>query len=104
MAWEHGRYYTQTVRFKGVRVRKYFGRNALAYFIAADDVVRRSLRQAAAGETRARNAAWADLDCRALALEYLAKAVVGALLTASGHHAHKGQWRKRRARGSGPAT
>lgn len=100
VAWEErargGRYYTRSRREDGRVVREYVGTGEVAeLFARADATVRLERERRAAGE-REELERLEDLAAPVAELCELAEAITRAHLIASGHHKHKGEWRRGR--------
>jgi hypothetical protein len=95
MAWEkrgNKRYYYRKVRQGDRVVSEYVGAGELAGTYAHLDALERQLRQA---ERRTRRELRA-LDAQLNDVCDLIRALTYATLLTTGHHTHKGQWRKKR--------
>lgn len=95
MGWErrgNRRYYYRKRRQGGQVVSEYVGAGELAETTAALDALERDLRQAEQRRWEAIQAADAQVD----QVADLVQALIHAILLATGHHTHKGQWRKKR--------
>jgi hypothetical protein len=95
MGWEqrgNRRYYYRKRRQGGQVVSEYVGAGDLAAADAALDALERELRQAQQRRLAAIQAAGAQVKevCD------LIQTMIYAVLLATGHHTHKGQWRKKR--------
>ena len=95
MAWEqrgNTHYYYRKVR-QGDRVySEYVGSGPLARACADLDEFERQLRQAERAKRETLRALDAELD----SVSGLIRALTHAALLSTGHHTHKGQWRKKR--------
>jgi hypothetical protein len=95
MGWEqrsNQRYYYRKRRQGDRVVSEYVGTGELAAAAATLDALERELRQA----ERQRWAAIREADAQVQEICDLIQALVQAALLATGHHTHKGQWRKKR--------
>ena len=99
MAWEErsGRLYYYRKRREGRRVvSEYVGIGELANLAAALDALgrmeRESKRKARREEREAEEAITAELE----RLGDIVRTVTAMMLLSTGHHTHKGQWRRKR--------
>lgn len=95
MAWEkrgNKRYYYRKVRQGDRVVSEYVGAGELAGACAQLDALERQLRQAKRRTRRELRA----LDAQLNDVCDLIRALTYATLLTTGHHTHKGQWRKKR--------
>ena len=95
MAWEkrgNKRYYYRKRRQGGRVVSEYVGAGELAETCAQLDALERQLRQA----ERQRLQELRALDAQLNHVCDLIRALTYAALLTTGHHTHKGQWRKKR--------
>jgi hypothetical protein len=97
MGWEQRggrRYYYRKVR-EGGRVRsEYMGAGPCAELIAAFDDWDRLDRQCRRDEEKAELLVEDQLDRRIAEASWAVASITHATLAATGHHKHKGQWRK----------
>lgn len=94
MSWERrgDRYYYYRKRRRGQHVAsEYVGAGELARTAAALDALLRERRQAQRRQWASMRALDAQLD----EVCHLIRALTWGLLLATGHHTHKGQWRKK---------
>ena len=95
MAWErrgNGLYYYQKKRDGDRVVSEYVGTGAAADLIADDRAKRKQQRAA----WRRERDAELEIDREIGDLVDVVKTLTAAALLATGHHTHRGQWRKRR--------
>jgi hypothetical protein len=101
MAWEKrergGRYYYRSFR-DGERVRKeYVGAGELARITAEGDTIRRTIEQGEREWQRAEVERLEELTAPLVELDEATETLARAALVASGHHRHKGEWRRERS-------
>ena len=100
MAWERG-YYYRVRKVNGRVVREYVGTGAVAELIAQMDALERERRQLEALEQRQENDELKALDAELKIVNERANLAARAALLAAGFHQHKrGEWRRRRGRGT----
>ena len=90
-----GYFYVSRRTAAGV-AKVYMGRGAAAQTAAAAHEHRQRVRQAGRDAVRSEAAATAEADRLAAELHDWAALLTRAWMTASGHHLHRGQWRRRR--------
>jgi len=96
MSYRRNGYWYRSVR-DGDQVRtEYLGAGPLAEAMATLDAMKREEREIEWAAMRAEREAQREIDRAIGESERLVRAVVAAVLLASGYHAHRGQWRKRR--------
>ena len=99
MGWERrgsGMYYYRKQRIGGRVVSEYVGAGPLVELLAEDEAQDRAYQEAQRkAERRAREELRA-LDREADEVGDLIRALTHGVLLATGHHTHKGQWRKQR--------
>ena len=99
MGWERrgqGRYYYRKRRTGGRVVSEYVGAGPGAELLAEADALDRAERaERREAERQAREEVQA-LDRQADEVADLIRALTHGVLLATGHHTHKGQWRKQR--------
>ena len=101
MGWEerNGRMYYYRKKRAGTRViSEYVGRGDLAEAVAAHDAWTCALREAEREEWRETRAAELATAAAVDELSEMCMVLTRAVLLASGHHAHRGQWRRKRGR------
>ena len=102
MAWEtrrgKGRYYTRSRRV-GSRVVRGYVPKALAELAAEADRLDRLAREAERETRREERARLATIDEELDELDQVCESLAKGALLASGHHQHKGEWRRRRVGG-----
>jgi hypothetical protein len=94
MSWERrgNQHYYYRKRRRGRRVvSEYVGAGELAQAAAASDALERELRRAERRQWESLRA----LDAQVDEVCHLIRALTWGLLLATGHHTHKGQWRKK---------
>lgn len=89
-------YYYRKRRHAGRVTSEYVGAGELAIIHAAFDWLDRADRIAAQAERRAQREAWRREAAADAELDTLARTLARLALLATGHHQHKGTWRKRR--------
>ena len=95
MSWEgrgDRRYYYNKRRVGDHVISEYVGAGELAQAAAALDTLEREIRRAAREQRQADRA----LDAQVDQVCDLIRALTCAALLVSGHHTHKGQWRRKR--------
>jgi hypothetical protein len=101
MGWEerNGRMYYYRKKRAGTRViSEYIGRGDLAEAVAAHDAWARAEREAEREEWRETTAAELETAAAVDHLGAMCMVLTRAVLLASGHHTHRGQWRWKRGR------
>src|SRR5262249_43432703 len=101
MGWDRGRYYTRSKKVNGRVVREYVGGGLLGELAAQADSREREHRRLDALKLRKEKAELQALDAQLKAVAETIHLVARAALQAAGFRQHKrGEWRKRRERGS----
>lgn len=99
MSWEtrkHKKYFYQSHRVNGKRVRLYMGRGPAAQLAAAAEELDARARAAERAELQALDKEFAHIEQILDHHERLLQLLVAAHLILAGYYKHKGQWRKRR--------
>ena len=101
MGWEerNGQMYYYRKKRAGKRVvSEYIGRGDLAEAVAAHDAWARTVRETEREEWRKTRAAELATAAAVDHLGEMCTLLTRAVLLASGHHMHRGQWRRKRGR------
>jgi hypothetical protein len=101
VGWDRGYYYRST-RKDGRPRREYVGKGLAARLASELDALQREQRRADAAVRRAERAEVEAIDRQLDTLDEVADLAARAALCAAGYHQHKrGEWRKRRGKGTG---
>jgi len=103
MAWESRRgskeqYYYRAERVNGRVKKTCYGNGRLAAEAAREDADARAARAADVAAAQKLTAEFEPLDQLGVELDEQVELLLEAVLLATGHHQHKGQWRHRHGR------
>jgi hypothetical protein len=101
MGWDRGRYYSRSRKESGRVVREYVGSGRVAELAAQLDALDREQRGWEAAAERRAKTELEETESQVKALADMTDEVARAALLAAGFHQHKrGEWRRRRGRGT----
>jgi hypothetical protein len=102
MAWDKtGRYYSRSRKVNGRVVREYVGSGRVAELAARLDAIAREKRRSESSALRHEKAELEALEADVQAFSDMTDVLARAALLAAGFHQHRrGDWRKRRDKGS----